>query len=601
MFKRIIFTSYTIGLACVALHSADAASQPNIIVFYSDDHGHADLSCQGVLDDIRTPNLDALAKEGVRMVNGYSTAPQCVPSRGGLMVGKFQSRFGLESNGMDLSGFNRELTIAERLKEIGYVTAQFGKWHLGPTQRITDHGFRHVFSQNAGRPFSANVTLSGEDRPMSNLKPQRYHIDACSAAASALIRRYHDQPFFFYIAYRAPHVPLDAPKQYLSRFPGKMPQRRRQALAMLSAVDDGVGLVTSTLEELGLKENTLVFFIGDNGAPLKIHKADIPGGGPGWDGSLNDPLNGEKGMLAEGGMHVPFVVAWPGKIPSGQVFEHPVSALDVAATAASIAGVQTAPGDLDGVDLIPYLTGRISSAPHQALMWRWVAQSAIRQGDWKLLRGGRREYLFNLATDIEEKNDLSAQHPEIADRLRARLRQWAAELDPPGLAQKPMSQTWENYFDFYLDGKPAPPLETKFRGANPSGGPVKGWIARGGKLSVNDGSLQLVSSSGGDAKSPFFVCNNLALEGPITAAITLKTEKSGNATIAWRTQGQKDFAADCRTSFAVSGSSKRDELTVTLPVAGKMIHLRIVVPAGRSQIDGLSMTDSTGMTIQLWK
>ena len=220
---------------------------PNIVVFYTDDHGFADLGCQDVLPDIKTPHIDALATSGVRAIHGYSTAPQCVPSRAGLMIGKFQSRFGVETNGDPLDGFDREQTIAERLQKAGYATAQFGKWHLGPTSAIPDHGFDHVFAQNAQRPFSANITLDGKDRPMSDLVPERYHVDGCSQAAASIIRRYRDQPFFLYIAYRAPHVPLDAPPKYLKRFPGEMAERRRQALAMISATDDGVGLVTQTL------------------------------------------------------------------------------------------------------------------------------------------------------------------------------------------------------------------------------------------------------------------------------------------------------------------------------------------------------------------
>ena len=164
-----------------------------------------------------------------------------------------------------------------------------------------------------------------------------YHLDGCSQAAASIIERYKDQPFFLYVAYRGPHTPLDAPQSYMDRFPGEMPERRRAALAMLSAIDDGVGLITSTLKKHGLTEKTLIFFIGDNGAPLKIHKVDSPleGDPGGWDGSLNTPLNGEKGMLAEGGMSTPFLIAWPGTIPGGQTYEHPVSALDVAATAAA--------------------------------------------------------------------------------------------------------------------------------------------------------------------------------------------------------------------------------------------------------------------------
>ncbi|HQW30379.1 MAG TPA: sulfatase-like hydrolase/transferase, partial [Verrucomicrobiales bacterium] len=429
MIRSFFLTLVLIGTAGLSR----ASDKPNFIVFYSDDHGYADLGANGSVADIRTPHLDALARSGVLAKHGYSTAPQCVPSRGGLMTGRFQGRFDLDNNGSALDGFNKETTIATRLQKAGYVTAHFGKWHLGPTTEIPKHGFTHTFSQNGQRPFSSNITLDGKDLPMGDLPPEMYHVDACSHAAAAIIERYQKDPFFLYIAYRAPHTPLDAPQSYLDRFPGEMPGRRRAALAMLSAIDDGVGLVTGTLKKHQLTEKTLIFFIGDNGAPLKIHKIDSPlnGDAGGWDGSLNTPLNGEKGMLTEGGMHTPFVVAWPGTIPGGQTYEHPVSALDVAATATAQAGITTNPGDLDGVNLLPYLTGEIKTAPHEALYWRWSAQSAIREGNWKLLRGGEREYLYDLAADIEEKHNLVAKHPDIAARLRGKLTTWCDELNPP--------------------------------------------------------------------------------------------------------------------------------------------------------------------------
>ncbi len=451
--KQLLTTIVAVAFTSLACAAADTR-KPNIIVFYTDDHGFADLGIQGSVTDIKTPNIDALARSGVLAKHGYSTPPQCTPSRAGLMVGKFQGRFGVESNGGTLEGFDRETTFAKRLQSAGYVTAQFGKWHLGTTAEITRHGFKHVFSQNNSSSFSANITIDGQDRPMSNLPPEIYHVDACSRAAAATIERYKSEPFFLYVAYRAPHVPLDAPKKYLDRFPGEMPQRPRQALAMLSAVDDGVGLLTATLKKNNLTEITLIFLIGDNGAPLKITKADKPGGAAGWDGSLNTPLNGEKGMLAEGGMHTPFVVAWPGTIPAGQTFLHPISALDVAATACALAKISTKPGDLDGVNLIPHLKGEIKTPPHDALYWRWMAQSAIREGNWKLLRGGDREYLYDLDTDLGEKQNLAAKHPDIAARLRAKLTTWSNGLKPPGLVTGPMAKTWHSYFDFYLDGKP---------------------------------------------------------------------------------------------------------------------------------------------------
>jgi uncharacterized sulfatase len=432
--------------------------KPNIILIYTDDHGWPDIGAAGVYDDLKTPHLDRMAREGVRATNGYSSAPQCVPSRAGLLSGRFQSRFGVEANKDPLDGFNAQLTIAERLKTAGYATMQAGKWHLGSTGEITKHGFDHVYSKNANRPHNGNFTRDGKDVKMQQIKDKGYHIDDCADASAAFIRRYAGKkPFFLYLAWRAPHVPLDAPKKYLDRFPGKMPERRRQALAMIAAMDDGVGTIMAQLKASGADESTMVFFIGDNGAPLKIHMHDAPGGGPGWDGSLNKPMNGEKGMLAEGGIRVPWLAWYKGTFPAGQVYEHPVSALDVAATAVAAAGLPHDP-ILDGVDLLPFFSGKKTTPPHEALYWRWVAQSAVREGKWKLLVGGDRSYLYDIAADPGETKNLIAEQPELAKRLRARLQTWSKELKPPGLANGEMSEVWNAYFDFYLEGKPAPPL-----------------------------------------------------------------------------------------------------------------------------------------------
>jgi len=565
-------------LFCILGEFTHAADKPNIIVIYTDDHGFADLGIRGEEKDVKTPHLDALARSGVIAKNGYSTAPQCVPSRGGLMTGKFQGRFNLDNNGSALDGFNKETTIATRLLNAGYTTAQFGKWHLGPQSEITKHGFKHVYSQHGQQKFSANITLEGKDRPMSDVPPTMYHVDGCAKAAASIIERYKEQPFFLYIAFRAPHTPLDAPQSYKDRFPGAMPERRRAALGMLAAVDDGVGLVTNTLKKNGLSEKTLIFFIGDNGAPLKIHKTDSPleGDAGGWDGSLNTPLNGEKGMLAEGGMHVPFLIAWPGTIPGGQTYEHPVSALDVAATAAAMADIAVKPGDLDGVNLVPYLKGEIATAPHEALMWRWMAQSAIREGNWKLLRGGEREYLYDLATDLEEKHNLASQHPDVAARLRTKLTAWCAELNPPGLALGPMSPVWNDYFDFYLEGKPAPKHE-----AEPNTSATHGWLARGGSLIEKNGVLVLTPDKAG--KGTFITRSQLKLAGPVTATMTFKTAVSGQGAIAWRMEGDKDFLPKNRAPFEVKASEDWQTREVQIPGKGRVIHVRLHLPAGNAE------------------
>ncbi len=573
-----------------------AADKPNIILIYTDDHGHADLGIHGVMKDIKTPNLDALARSGVVATHGYSTAPQCVPSRGGLMTGKFQGRFDLDNNGSALDGFNKETTIATRLQSAGYVTAQFGKWHLGPQNEITRHGFKHVYSQHGGQKFAANITLDGKDRPMSDLAPEAYHLDGCSKAAASIIERYKDQPFFLYVAYRGPHTPLDAPQSYMDRFPGEMPERRRAALAMLSAIDDGVGLITSTLKKHGLTEKTLIFFIGDNGAPLKIHKIDSPlnGDAGGWDGSLNTPLNGEKGMLAEGGMSTPYLIAWSGTIPAGQTYEHPVSALDVAATAAAITNLQVKSGDLDGVNLLPHLTGENKAPPHDALYWRWMAQSAVRVGNWKLLRGGEREYLYDLAADREEKHNLAAKYPEIATRLRTRLKTWADTLNPPGMALGPMASTWNDYFDHYLEGKTIANTPSKAPKGEADAS-IQGWLARNGTLNVKDGVLQLTADK--SKQAPFITRSQLKLKGPLTATLCIKSNTAGAGGIAWRMDGDKDFLPANRVAFKVSAESDWQTLEVELPPSGKIIHLRLHLPGSSTQLQKLELKDAAGKTV----
>lgn len=588
-----------VGLDHIA--AGNEVQKPNIIVIFTDDHGYADLSSQGVLEDIKTPHIDALAKGGARMESGYVTAPQCVPSRAGLMSGRYQNRFAVEHNGVPLDGFNAQKTIAERLKTAGYATGMTGKWHLGRADEIVDHGFDDVFYQGG---TWTNFDIQGRDVQPGTKFDELYHLDAGSAAARAFIQRHHDQPFFLYVAYRAPHVPLDATKKYLDRFPGEMPERRRKALAMISAVDDGVGGIMESLRKYDLEQKTLIFFIGDNGAPLKIHKLDAPGGGPGWDGSLNDPMNGEKGMLCEGGIRVPFVVYWKGKIPAGQVYEHPVISLDVAATAVALSGLEP-DAQLDGVNLVPYLSGEKQGAPHDVLFWRWIAQSAVREGNWKLLRGGKREYLFDLSTDKEEKRNLAAEHPEIAARLRGKLEAWSGELNPPGLAVREMSEVWQQYYDYYLDGKPAPkPQPHRAAARKVADGPrVQGLLARGGTLAVRDGVLQVrpaQSGAGAKAGRLFVVANGLNLQPPVTAKVRLRAETGGKVGIAWRERGQNDFAAGQVVQCTCVGSPAWQDLTMKIPADKPVIHIRLLLPGSGADVQSFEFQDAAQNVLKRW-
>ena len=570
--RNLFLTAFLFLTASTNVFSLEAR-KPNIIVIFTDDHGWTDLGSQGIRNDLKTPYLDELAAAGLRMTNGYVTAPQCVPSRAGLLSGRYQNRFGVESNGLPLTGFNAQLTIAERLKKAGFATGMTGKWHLGPAPEIVKHGFDDVYYKNANRPGWANFSLDGTDREPGAEAEKGYHLDVNSNAACAFIKRHSKKPFFFYCAYRAPHVPLDAPPKYTNRFPGKMPERRRQALAMISAVDDGIGKILKTLRQYKLEENTLIFVIGDNGAPLKIHKYDAPGKGAGWDGSLNDPLNGEKGMLTEGGVRVPFLVYWKGRIPGGKTYDHPVISLDVAATANALAGLPDDP-KLDGVNLIPYLTGANNGAPHDTLYWRWVSQTAIREGQWKLLRGGDRAYLFDLNSDPEEKKNLLQKHPEIAARLTEKLTTWTSELKPPGLETKAMSSAATQYFDFYLDGKPAPPRrDFSIRGR------VQNWIARGCVLNTKNDVLQIEPQKEG-GRNPFIANTGFKLKQAATINIKIKSSTDGKVGASWRFDGQKDFEAKQGTQKKFAASDEWQNVELDLDPSQTIVHLRVLLPGG---------------------
>ena len=422
-------------LSACQLNCAEREPQrPNLIVILTDDQGYADLGVQGVVKDVKTPHIDALAADGVRFTRGYVTAPQCVPSRAGLLTGRYQSRFGVETNkGAPLP--EGEKTIADRLRAAGYLTGMIGKWHLdsglGPEYAPGRRGFAEYFT---GRMLSyqANYDLEGNDIPNAPqiIRDERYRIDVETDAAIAFLeRRISDprQPFFLYLAYFAPHLPLDPPEPYIARFSGVVDETRRMGLASIAAMDDGVGRIRQFLREHGLEENTLLFFISDNGAPT--HRKL-------WNGSLNDPMIGEKGMLTDGGIRVPYLAAWKGVLPRGKVEERAVSSLDVAATALALAG-QPPARELDGVNLLPFLTGKSAAVPHEFLYWRFRSQAAIFDGRWKLVfLYPDRWLLFDHSTNAPESNDVAPQHPEVVERLRIRLEAWAAEQEPPGLPQE---------------------------------------------------------------------------------------------------------------------------------------------------------------------
>jgi arylsulfatase A-like enzyme len=456
------------------------ARKPNIVVIFTDDHGWADLGAHGAATDIKTPFVDELAKSGARCVSGYATAPQCIPSRAGLMSGRCQNRFGVEDNNQGPYPLD-VATLPERLAKAGYRCGQVGKWHLNPNagskKWLGANGFAsmkevpwekqipffpcqrgfHDYFTGEMRRYWANYALDGSSLPEARwVEDERYRIDVQTEAALAFVRRNREQPFFLYLAYYGPHTPFGTAPEYLARFPGAMPERRRQALGCIAAIDDGVGKISDELKKSGLAQDTLVFFISDNGAPLHGRRdAPLDKEPGGWDGSINDPWLGEKGMLSEGGIRVPFVVSWPGRIQSA-VIRKPVSTLDVAATACALSGFPSDPA-LDGIDLTPALCGGSTAALERPLFWRWGTQAAVRLGPWKLLRlGGGRELLFDLESDAHERNDLAASQPGRCAELRNLLARWADGLTPGGLpAAKPSKQEknwYEEHFSIKEEG-----------------------------------------------------------------------------------------------------------------------------------------------------
>lgn len=472
-------------VCCLASLRAKTISikQPNIIVILTDDHGFADLGVQNVLTDLQTPNIDELAKNGIRMESGYISAPQCVPSRAGIMTGKYQQRFGTDDNKANPVPLN-EILLPQRLKQAGYVTGMTGKWHLDPnyTQKEwigeniealrnknlkpsdvnhdiklpylpSNRGFDEYFCGTMNR-YWANYSLDGKRISPQYIDEKRFRIEVQTTAALSFIERNHAQPFFLYLAYFGPHVPLEATEKYVKRFPGNMPERRRHCLAMLSAIDDGVGDIRQLLNKHGLLENTIIFFLSDNGAPLGMDKNDLlPVNNPkgSWDGSLNDPYIGEKGMLSEGGIRVPYLISWPAVLPKNSVYNKAVSSLDIASTSVAVAGLKTN-AELDGVNLIPFLTGENKAAPHTVLYWRFWDQAAIRMGNLKFLKAGDREYLFDVNTDLHEHKNIIDQFPEKAAQMKDSLKKWAETLHSPGITEHKAGREY-TWYDFYFEGE----------------------------------------------------------------------------------------------------------------------------------------------------
>jgi arylsulfatase A-like enzyme len=419
--------------ACAIAVGCDTAPPPgerppNIVFVIMDDLGWDDAG-EHTAADLETPHLDALARQGVRFTRAYAVAPICSPSRAGLLTGRYPQRFGHENNtgsigrqqqqwiGLPLT----EHTLADELREAGYVTGMIGKWHLGvrsdfhPMERGFDEFFGFTPGHHAYHQWSdkrQNPILRGREPAHGDA----YLTDAFTSEAVDFIERHADQPFFLVVAYSAVHAPLVADPARRARFDDLPAGPRQNLAAVLAAADDGLGAIDAALERTGVAEDTLTFVTSDNGSD---------GGGAGG-------LRGRKASLYEGGIRVPLLVRWPGHLPGDARYAEIVSGLDLFATARAAAGGPASTEPLDGVDLAPFATGAESGRPHEALFWRVGEQHAMRQGRWKLHWVGEQPAaLYDLIVDPGERRDLAAQHADQVAAMRRHYAQWEAPLASP--------------------------------------------------------------------------------------------------------------------------------------------------------------------------
>jgi arylsulfatase A-like enzyme len=423
-------------------------TNPNIVLILADDLGYGDIGAYGCTD-IETPNIDKLAETGIQLTSGYVSAPYCGPSRAGLMTGRYQQRHGFRHNpaiqeggsplGLDVD----EETLGDVMTRAGYRTAAYGKWHIGASESYhpNNRGFYEFYGflggghcffpmqyadkmkEWANRPERPVTDLYMYGTPLEingiDLPPQEgYLTDLLTTQAIAFMKGFKHRPLFLFMSYNAPHVPLEAPEEYLEKYQHIQNDDRRAYAAMVDNLDRNVGRILAALDELGKRENTLVVFLSDNGGPEK-------------NGADNGLLRGEKGNTFEGGVRVPFIWNWPAGLPKGRKLDIPVSSLDLLPTFAALGGVEPAGRPLDGVNVLPWLRGTADGTPHERLFWDRDGQCGMREGDYKLVRLKNRPWmLFNVVEDLSEEKDLSAVMPEKVKVMSRTYHEWLDPLPP---------------------------------------------------------------------------------------------------------------------------------------------------------------------------
>ena len=428
--------------------------KPNVLLIFTDDQGTLDANCYGSTD-LYTPAMDSVAASGVRFTQAYAHTV-CCPARALLLTGRHPQRSGVNSwtqgNAKAPKGLNMhlaEVTLAEVLKGAGYRTALFGKWHLGaafdsgPTEQGFDEffGLRNGFIDNYNHFFLHGNGYHDLYRGKQEvLEPGRYFPDLITAEALGFIERNRDRPFFLYLAFNVPHYPEQSDAKFDERYK-HLPMPRRSYAKMISTTDDRMGRVLAKLDELGLRENTIVAFMSDNGHSVenykirgKDHASGLPEGanyGANGGGGNTGKWRGAKGTFYEGGIRVPAMISFPRRLPRGAVRDQAVIAADFFPTLLEMCGIPLPAVTLDGRSLLPVIRDPDAPSPHKVLHWQWQNRWAVREGDWKLLgRANTGTELVNLAGENPERENFIKKQPQIVERLLGLHKAWAEEVKP---------------------------------------------------------------------------------------------------------------------------------------------------------------------------
>jgi arylsulfatase A-like enzyme len=406
-------------LACVLPLSA---RKPNVIVIFTDDQGTVDMNCYGA-KDLVTPNMDGLAKRGVRFTQFYSAAPVCSPSRVGLMTGRTPQHGGLNGNvPIDSVGMpSQQITIAEELKKAGYATAHIGKWHLGhhketiPNAQGFDHSFGHLvgcidnyshFFYWSG-PNKHDLWRNGKEVFHNG----EFFPDLMVKEAGAFIDENKGNPFFIYFALNTPHYPYQGSPKWLEYYKD-LPYPRNLYAAFLSTTDDRIGALLKKVDDAGLTDDTIIIFQSDHGASEEV-RAHKGGGSAG-------PHRGAKFSLYEGGIRVPAIISWPGTLPENEVREQISTGCDWFPTIMELCKLPAATHKIDGKSLLPVINSESAASAHQIFHWKSGKAVAVREGKWKLVMNGQKVELFDLPNDLGEARNLSKEHPKVVAQLRAK-------------------------------------------------------------------------------------------------------------------------------------------------------------------------------------